>query len=155
MNTQDKSMPYFPPLNGRVECGECELYGRCLNSRRYQRNRRDFTVTSGRCPRLPDNRGLMDPEQQKIYSAAFPAVFASRSGSYLALSVRNPEDGRIRKVSHSRSGHWYFRERVAGEAVKRVLEIHGAYSRKDILAQMDAARRDTFTFRCTITDYFV
>lgn len=41
---------YFPPLYGGVECGECEMASICHSRYKYQRDRRDFTYTSGRCP---------------------------------------------------------------------------------------------------------
>ena len=48
---------YFPPPYGRVECGECDMASACHSRGKYQRDRRDFTYTSGRCPRLPDCKG--------------------------------------------------------------------------------------------------
>lgn len=41
-------------------CGKCERE-ECFNRGKFQRDRRDFTVTSGRCPRLPDTQGEYDP----------------------------------------------------------------------------------------------
>ena len=48
---------YFPPLNGPVDCTQCEAEN-CRCHGRHQRNRRDLSYTSGRCPRLPDLQGL-------------------------------------------------------------------------------------------------
>lgn len=42
--------PYFPHLYGEVDCGKCEIASECCCRGRYQRNRRDFSHTSGRCP---------------------------------------------------------------------------------------------------------
>ena len=48
--------PYFPPLYEKPDCAKCEKRRDCYSYGKYQRDRRDFTYTSGRCPRLPDMR---------------------------------------------------------------------------------------------------
>ncbi len=63
MTTKELSQttkPYRPPARGNPDCGSCEKAG-CPNRGKFQRDRRDFTVTSGRCPRLPDELGEYDP----------------------------------------------------------------------------------------------
>ena len=39
---------------------------------KYQRHRADFTYTSGRCPRLPDTRGRMEPEDEALFATVRP-----------------------------------------------------------------------------------
>ena len=64
MSEKQNSSPYFPPLSGKVECGQCkDTECRCLG--KHQRSRRDFTHTTGRCPRLPDQRSFVDEKEQK------------------------------------------------------------------------------------------
>lgn len=53
--------PYRPKPGGKPDCGECERE-ECINRDRFQRDRRDLSVTSGRCPRLPDEYGECDPD---------------------------------------------------------------------------------------------
>lgn len=52
--------PDRPPASGKPDCGKCERK-ECRNRDKYQRDRKDFSVTSGRCPRLPDVQGQYDP----------------------------------------------------------------------------------------------
>ena len=78
---------YFPPLYGGVECGECDMAAVCHSCGKYQRDRRDFTYTSGRCPRLPDRRGFVDKSQKKLYAETFPLVHAERGDESLTLSL--------------------------------------------------------------------
>lgn len=52
--TQEIKRPYFPLLYGTVDCGQCEIAADCRCRYKYQRDRRDFTHTAGRCPHLPD-----------------------------------------------------------------------------------------------------
>ena len=64
-------IPYFPEEWERPDCGKC---GRkdCWSRGKFQRNRRDFTYTSGRCPRLPDNHGRMWPEDALLWAHVRP-----------------------------------------------------------------------------------
>ena len=81
--------PYFPPLYGNVECEKCEIKTTCWCCGKYQRNRRDFTHTSGRCPRLPDRRGFVEKSERELYAATFLLVHAERGEavSYTHLDV--------------------------------------------------------------------
>ena len=82
MSEKQNSSPYFPPLSGKVECGQCkDTECRCLG--KHQRSRRDFTHTTGRCPRLPDQRSFVDEKEQKLYAEPFPIVCTEQSGSVL------------------------------------------------------------------------
>ena len=155
MNMQNETKtPYFPPLRGSVDCGKCELYGECLSCGRYQRDRRDFSISSGRCPRLPDQRGFMDPKQQTLYESHFPVVYASRTADSLALTLRQPSD-RERKIYCSKTGYWYFRCKFEGQSVRRVVTIHDARDNRSILADMEMLGMRKCIYRCTVEDYFV
>lgn len=82
MSEKQNSSPYFPPLSGKVECGQCkDTECRCLG--KHQRSRRDFMHTSGRCPRLPDQRSFADEKEQKLYAEPFPIVLQSKAAAYL------------------------------------------------------------------------
>ena len=82
MSEKQNSSPYFPPLSGKVECGQCkDTECQCLG--KHQRSRRDFTHTSGRCPRPPDQRSFVDENEQKLYAEPFPIVCTEQSGSVL------------------------------------------------------------------------
>ncbi|EOS62782.1 hypothetical protein C816_03841 [Oscillibacter sp. 1-3] len=64
MSEKQNSRPYFPPLSGKVECGQCkDTECRCLS--KHQRSRQDFTHTSGCCPRLPDQWSFVDEKEEK------------------------------------------------------------------------------------------
>ena len=72
--------PYFPPLYGMPECMKCERKRTCFSCGKAQRNLREFTYTSGRCPRLPDKRGFVEKDEQKRYQSVFPLVYVDCIG---------------------------------------------------------------------------
>lgn len=82
MNEKQNSSPYFPPLSGKVECSQCKDT-ECRYLGKHQRSRRDFTYTSGRCPRLPDQRSFVGEKEQKLYAEPFPIVCTKQSGGVL------------------------------------------------------------------------
>lgn len=88
---------HFPPLNGPVDCTQCEAEN-CRCHGRHQRNRRDLSYTSGRCPRLPDLRGGMEPETRSAYAETFMLIHAELSEGSLELNVTIPEFKQYRKV---------------------------------------------------------
>lgn len=57
--------PYFP-LSGTPDCSKCEREG-CHSREKFQRNKRSFSYLSGRCPRLKDLYGRMEPEDETLY----------------------------------------------------------------------------------------
>lgn len=61
MKESAQTMKAYRPATGeKPDCGKCERE-ECFNRGKFQRDRRDFTITSGRCPRLPDTQGEYDP----------------------------------------------------------------------------------------------
>ncbi len=55
-------MVHYKPIPGaRPDCDLCDKQD-CINRGRFQRDKLHFTVTSGRCPRLPDAQGRYDPD---------------------------------------------------------------------------------------------
>lgn len=148
--------PYFPPLYGKVDCSQCEIASKCRCCGKYQRDRRDFTCTSGRCPRLPDHRGFVDDEQQKLYADTFPLVHAELGCEKLHLTLTVPGWKRLRKIYLTPSGYWYFREKDAsGAYVRRVVSIDGCSSREEIICKMELYSTDYCQFRAAIEDYCV
>ena len=97
---------YFPPLDGKVDCSQCEAAD-CWCRNKYQRNRRDFTHTSGRCPRLPDQRGFVEKAERAAYEAAFMLIHAELGVGGLHLTLTLPGQKRSRKVYQTKSGYWY------------------------------------------------
>ena len=69
---QETQKPYFPPLYGDVDCGMCDIAAECWCCGEYQRNRRDFSHSSGRCPRLPDKKALWRRNTGSCMRGAFP-----------------------------------------------------------------------------------
>lgn len=155
MSENQNGSPYFPPLYGSVDCGQCENT-ECWCRGKYQRSRRDFTHTSGRCPRLPDERGFVEETERKLYAETFPLVCAERSDSVLHLTLMIPGSKRPKKVYLAKSGTWYFNEKNEfGSYSKRALTIESFHSREGILGRMDSLYTDYCLFRATIEDYFV
>lgn len=146
---------YFPPLAGAVACRECDRAD-CMSRDRFQRNRRDFTVTSGRCPRLPDLRGYVDREDRALYEATFPLVHAKREDGHLSLTLTAPGMKRARKVYFVR-GYWYIRDKDPdGAPARRAVTIDGFIDAPaQVMVYMDGERTDRCIFRCTVEDFFV
>ena len=94
---------YFPPLNGAVDCSQCEVTD-CWCREKYQRNRRDFTHTSGRCPRLPDLRGFVEQEERDAYAAAFPLIHAELGAEDLHLTLTMPGQKQAKRYTRQRVG---------------------------------------------------
>lgn len=148
--------PYFPTPGGEVKCWECDRQG-CMARDRFQRNRQDFTVTSGRCPRLPDYRGFVDSEDRELYEATFPLVHAEREDTgKLTLTLTAPGMKRPQRL-HPVKGYWYIRGKDPdGQPARRVVTIAGYIeSPRQILNIMDAERTNRLVFRCTVEDYFI
>ena len=146
---------YFPPLYGGVECGECEMASICHSRYKYQRDRRDFTYTSGRCPRLPDRRGFVDKSQKKLYAETFPLVHAERGDESLTLSLSIPGKKRLKKVYPRKDGYWYFRERAEGRSyIRRRISFNCFQTEKDVLDYMSLYDADYCLFRAVIWDDF-
>lgn len=156
-----ENTPYFPPLYGAVECGKCKKWD-CMNRGKYQRNCRDFSYTSGRCPRLPDRQGFMEKEETELYAAAFPVVYAERGGDsgllFLSLAIKIPGEKRGRKVYYTKTcgGHWYFRTKTEyGYPGKRAISISEFSTTQEIIEHMRRANTEKCVFRCTIEDYWI
>lgn len=155
METNAKA-PYFPMPGGEVKCWECDRKG-CMSRDRFQRNRQDFTVTSGRCPRLPDYRGYVDGEDRALYEATFPLVHAERDdASKLTITLTTPDRRSPRRVYFVK-GYWYIRDKDPdGQPARRVVTIAGYIeSPRQILSRMDGERTNRCIFRCTVEDYFI
>ncbi len=148
--------PYFPHLYGEVDCGKCEIASECCYRGRYQRNRRDFSHTSGRCPRLPDRRGFVDKSQRDLYAKTFPLVHAERGEDSLFLTLTIPGVKRPRRVYQTRGGSWYFRDKDEfGDSIRRAVNFECYRKKEAILNFMELYDFDYCLFRATIEDYFV
>lgn len=146
---------YFPPLSGKVDCSQCEAAD-CWCRDKYQRDRRDFTYTSGRCPRLPDQRGFVEKSERTAYAAAFMLIHAELGlgGLYLTLTI--PGQKRGKKVYRTKSGYWYIKLKAEdGSRIRQALNISGHYSEEDITQYMAALHTDYCIFRCELTEYTV
>lgn len=148
--------PYFPSVYQKPECFKCEKTD-CINRNKYQRDRRDFMCTSGRCPRLPDRRGFVGKSEQELYAATYPLVHAELGDEdTLSLTLTMPGTKRKRKVYSTKSGYWYFRMTDPyGYKIKRIITIYGGHSKQEILDRMERNDSDYCLFRCTIEDNFI
>lgn len=148
--------PYFPPLYGSVECGKCEIQTTCWCYGKYQRSKRNFTHTSGRCPRLPDQCGFVEKSERALYAETFPLVHAERGEDILHLTLNIPGEKRNRKIYCTKSGYFYYRAKGSnGYVEKKVIFIEEADSQKEIMDYMEKLSADYCIFRCEITDYLV
>ena len=146
---------YFPPLSGKVDCSQCKAED-CRSRDKHQRSRRDFTHTSGRCPRLPDLRGFVERDQREAYAAAFMLIHAELGAGGLQLTLTIPGQKRYRKVYLTRSGYWYFNTRnEEGDPIRQALNIGSFNSKEDIVYYMEKLHSDYCIFRCELADFLV
>lgn len=153
--------PYFPPLYEKPDCAKCEKRRDCYSCGKYQRDRRDFTYTSGRCPRLPDMRGFVEKDERELYAQTFPLLHAERGGiegEYtLNLSLSLPGEKRVRTVYRSNGyGVWWFRDGKdpeTGYVFRRILHFDDGFtSAAEILERM---RSDYCLFPVIVTDGYL
>lgn len=147
--------PYFPPLYGNVACEECDKASTCWCRSKYQRSFRDFTHSSGRCPRLPDRRGFVEPEERALYEETFPLIHAELGCESLHLSLTVPGRKGSRKIYRTKNGNWYVKERVDGHMRKRAVTISEGSSEEEIAAYMEHVGADYCLFRCVVEYWFV
>ena len=148
---------YFPVFSGEAECHKCELAD-CPCRGKYQRNRRDFTYTSGRCPKLPGVRGFADESQLGNQRKAYPLIHAVMDGcDGVALSISLPEGKKTLRVYETKNGYFYFKTRdEQGDAIKRVVFIGGNNkSRQEIIEYLKRRSADYCIFDCEISDLVV
>ena len=143
--------PYFPPLYGRPDCGKCDKRKDCWSYCKYQRDRRDFTYTSGRCPRLPDRRGFVEQDERELYARTFPLIHAERVEDTLYLYLSLPDAKRTKKVTRSKKyGFWIFHD----GGIRRVLDFHFDNERA-VLDEMERLHADFCLFPAIITDGYL
>ena len=146
---------YFPPIKGPVDCAQCEALD-CWCRDKFQRSRRDFTHTSGRCPRLPDQRGFVEREEREAYAAAFPLVHAEIGLGGLQLSLSIPGQKRYRKVYRTKSGYWYFNSRnEEGDPIKEALDLRSFNSTTEIMQYMELQHTDYIVIRCELAGFMI
>lgn len=146
---------YFPLLYGTVDCARCEAED-CQSRDKHQRNRRDLSYTSGRCPRLPDQRGFVEREEREAYAAAFPLVHAEIGLGGLQLSLSIPGQKRYRKVYRTKSGYWYFNSRnEEGDPIKEALDLRSFNSTTEIMQYMELQHTDYIVIRCELAGFMI
>lgn len=146
--------PYFPRIYGSVECHKCDKIT-CPCREKGQRDKREFTVTSGRCPRLPDMRGAVHDSERELYANTFPLIHAELGyEDVLHVSLTIPHEKRNRKVYRTKSGYWYFNTKEDSGFIKRLIRI-GTYNRQDIIEYMHSIHADYCLFNCELTDQCV
>lgn len=151
-----KEQYYFPPLYGKIECGRCDIASNCPSRGKHQRNRRDVSFTSGRCPRLPDKKGFVEKSQLELYEETFPLVHAQSCVGGLTLYLVLPGERRRQKVYRSKSGFWYYREKGEGRSyTKRCITLQRLQSREQILREMALLRTNYCVFQAAVEDYCV
>ena len=145
--------PYFPPLYGAVECGECKRED-CPNRGKFQRNRRDFTWTSGRCPRLPDMRGHVAEDERFLYERTFPLVLAEpgdSNGPHLSLKL---PDGRRRILYYNKTykRYWFRDSDDDGEPVKRIVTPERSDTPEELLDLLTRRGWTSLLMRCQVNE---
>lgn len=143
--------PYFPCSGETPACDKCDKMD-CHSRGKYQRDRVGFSYTSGRCPRLPDRYGFVEKEERALYAETFPLVHAERDGDGVICLSLSRTGKPVRRISITH-GQWWFRDKLDGMSVRRVVSIDGVYSKADLEARM--GNGDYCIFRCDIEDYFI
>ena len=145
---------YFPAFHGEAECHKCERED-CHSRGAHQRNRRDFTVTSRRCPKIPDRRGFVDESQRENQRKAYPLVHAESDGDSVVLTLSLPEEKpKLLRVSMTKSGYFWVRAKDADLGkIKRVIQVAGCnMSLRDIKEFMRDHHCDYCIFDVFVTD---
>ena len=145
--------PYFPPTYEKPDCHFCERRETCTSCDKFQRDRRDFSYMSGRCPRLPNRRGFVEREERELYASIFPLVHAERGEDSVDLSLSIPGQKRLKKVYRSNGyGVWWFRD---GYRIRHILDLeHNFQDEQEILDFMEKQNWDYCVFRCEILDQY-
>ena len=156
---QDHKAPYFPSTYEKPDCAYCEKRKDCYSYGKFQRDRRDFSYISGRCPRLPDYNGFVERDERELYASVFPLIHAERGMEEVYLSLSLPDAKRLKKVNRSKAyGVWWFRDGKDenGYPVRRPLTIeHYFQSKQEIYDYMKERNLDYIILRCDISDgYF-
>ena len=149
--------PYFPPTYEKPDCRSCEKQRDCHNCGKYQRDRRDFSVISGRCPRLPDRRGMVDQAERELYANVFPLIHAEKGYDEVHLSLSIPGEKRLRNV-YRNYGYWWFRDgkTADGYQIRRCLSISNSFSAKqEIYEYMEDRNWDYCIFRAEISENYL
>lgn len=142
---------YFPDIGSIPDCRKCDNED-CPNREKFQRWRRDFSVTSGRCPRLPDDRGFMDSGEEQEYARTFDLVHVELHDGKLAAHLSRT-DGTKRTVYRSH-GYWWFRDRIDGQPCRRVVQFAACSTGelKELLSHKHTVKMD---FRARVEDYCI
>jgi len=157
---------YFPAFySDKVECWKCEKKDNCSSYGKSQATKRDFEVTSGRCPKIPNTRGFVDPSERENQRNAYPILLAELGGdgsdiNDLMLSLSIPSEKKIRKVYQTKSGcYLYYNSKkvINGESfkVKWALFVSAFNGKEEILKRMIETNSDYSIFPCEIADFTV
>ena len=123
---------------------------------KFQRSQREFTHTSGRCPRLPDLRGFVERNEREAYAASFMLIHAELGAGGLQLTLTIPGQKRYRKVYQTKSGYWYFNTRSEeGYPIRQALNIGCFCSKEEIVQYMEKLHSDSCIFRCELADFTI
>jgi hypothetical protein len=146
---------YFPSFyEADIDCGRCEKAD-CKCRGLSQRSNRDFEVTSGRCPKVPDRRGFVAKEEQENQRSAYPFVHVEIGDiDSVSLSISIPGDKRLKKVKRSRYGSWYYNTKdEGGNKIKRIIFMGACRTYKDLVEYGERVRADYFLLPCEITEW--
>lgn len=157
LKTKKGADMYFPSFyEEEINCYECELTD-CWCRGKSQRNRRDFSHdTSGRCPKVPDKRGFVAPEQRTNQRNAYPLVYAEIGWDSVLLSLSIPGEKVLKKVYQTKSGHWYYKTKDNdGDKIKQCINIMGYDTLDEIREYANSVNTDYIILPCEIADYTV
>ena len=146
---------YFPLFHGEAECHKCEMED-CVCRGKHQRNKREFEVTSGRCPKIPDLRGFVHTSQRENQRNAYPLIHAESNGEEVFLSISIPGKKKMLRVYETKSGYTFFKTKdESGNAIKRLISVDGNMTHREILDFMEWRKAYYCHFVCEITEYCV
>ena len=148
------AVDYNPDLAKYPEFGTISIV-RKIGKLLFQRNFRDFSYTSGRCPRLPDKSGLVETDERTQYNSLFPLVHAEQGeDNDLRLTLYLPNQARGKRVYYSNTWkRWWVRIRANGWTQRRFLKIENfMQNSQSILDYMAFRNSDHCIFRCEIED---
>ncbi len=144
---------YFPAFHEtNIACGKCDKE-KCDCRGKFQRNRRDFEVTSGRCPKVPDRRGFVAPEERANQRDAYSFAYIEISDESVYLHINIPGDKKQKRLYRTKSGYWYYRTKDEdGNKIRRAV-FFGANDTIESFRQFgERLGTDYYLFPCDISD---
>ena len=154
---------YFPPFHGGdIDCSRCEKAD-CHSRDKHQRNRKDFTYESCRCPRLPDRSGFAYKSEFQNQRDAYAFVtfevhgLDCDSSDFLYAELHTSSKVPPIELKWCKNGWYYPSKDKFGQKGKQLVLLQGVGDDwRDILKEMDLYGYEKILVPCEVDEsYFL